>query len=84
MNHSHNSIVCFFQRNINMEQGLLFSLIEKLFDLNQIKWSNIQIPTLINAILSFTTIKSYRSIIFEKILTFFNELRRNCSNEANT
>ena len=73
-----------FHRNINMEQGLLVSLIEKLFDLNQIKWSNIQIPTLINAILSFSNIKSYRSIIFEKILAFFNELRLNCSNEANT
>ena len=66
-----------------MEQSLLTLLIDKLFDLNQIKWANIQIPTLINAILSFTNIKLYRSLIFEKILAFFNDLRRNTINDTN-
>ena len=67
-----------------MEQVLIISLIEKLFDLEQIKWEINQISTLINATLSFANIKSYRPLIFEKILVFFNDLRQSCSNESIT
>lgn len=54
-----------------------------MLDLNEIQWTNIQIPSMINTLLSFCSQKQYRQIIFEKILQFFSDLRNDPKNENN-
>lgn len=52
-------------------------LLEKLFDLAEMTWQSLQIPTLINSILSFSYVQSpSRVLMFEKMLQFFAESRR--------
>jgi hypothetical protein len=70
------------KRDILLDNNQVKILLTKLFDLNEISWQNSQIPTLINSILSFTHIKLNRVLYFEKMLQFFTELRKKCS-EAN-
>lgn len=54
-----------------------------MLSLNEIEWTNIQIPSMINTLLSFCNQKQYRQIIFEKILQFFSDLRNDAKNENN-
>ncbi|CAF0898848.1 unnamed protein product [Brachionus calyciflorus] len=70
-------------KNIQLEQKEIKIFLDKMFNISEINWSNIQIPPLINNVLSFCTQKQNRQLIFEKILQFFNELRKNPANLSN-
>ena len=58
-----------------MEPAQTSRLLDKLFNLSEIAWSTANIPTLVQAVLTFNAKKCSRTLLFEKVLAFFAELR---------
>ena len=72
-------------RHIKLEFSQLKELILKLFNFEEISFTNNQIPSLINNILYFMAMnKDFRIFLFEKIFLFFNEFRNQLSNKSVT
>lgn len=54
-----------------------------MLSLDEIEWTNFQIPSMINTLLYFCNQKQHRQIIFEKILQFFSDLRSDPERQNN-
>ena len=60
-----------------MENDQVRNLVEKLLDIDEIKWNLVNLPAVMNAILSFASNKSNRPLILDAILTYFNQFYSN-------
>ncbi len=72
------------QRPLSMEPTQTGKLLDKLFNLAEIAWSPVNIPPLVQTVLTFNATKCSRTLLFEKLFAFFSQLRAQLINEEDS